>query len=100
MDTIADFISQKDRIAELERQNLSLYKFASKCKRKCEELSLANKLTRESRSRDAEVFVKAWIGGDTSLSLKDIAAKFFLGYGTVRNISSRLRANEKLQTNC
>ena len=90
MNTIADYMSQKDEIALLKKQVRSLQKNNSKWKRKFEQLS-PSPTRRKTRTIKAEGFVKAWISGDKSLTFNQIAGLCFLSIETIKNISYKLR---------
>jgi len=90
MNTIADYVSQKDQIEALNKQVFLLKQLNSKWKRKLEKLK-GQPTRRETRTLKAELFVSNWIGGDTSLNFRQIAELCHLSRETIKNISYKLR---------
>lgn len=45
----------------------------------------------QSRTMKAEVYINAWLGGDKSISLKQIADNCFLSLKTVQNVMGKLK---------
>tara|TARA_R110002051_G_scaffold115776_3_gene188896 strand:+ start:2985 stop:3311 length:327 start_codon:yes stop_codon:yes gene_type:complete len=80
MDTIADYVSNLDEIAELKKQNRRLIKSNSQLKIRYEKVKQANLYFKSSRTSRAEVILSDWMNGDTSLGISDINGKKCLGF--------------------
>lgn len=92
MDTIADYVSQKDEIEALKKKVRLLQVNNSIWKSKYEKLlGRKVKVKRVSRSSKAAELVKAWLSGDKSLTLNQIADRFFLSHSTVKTILHKVR---------
>lgn len=91
MDSISDFLSKDDEISKLKKQVRLLQQNNSKWKRKYYKLKGPKSNVRNNRTSKAEVFVKAWIDGDKSLTFWQIAELCFISIETVKNISYKLR---------
>lgn len=82
-------------IAELNKKLRLQIQNNSKWKNKYYALKGTKSNVRNNRTSKAEVFVKAWIAGDKSLTFKSIAEKCFISIETVKNISYKLRHNKE-----
>lgn len=91
MNDLTEYLSQQDIIDRLLVENRLLQKNNSKWKRKYEKLKSNKPTIRKSRTSKAELFVRAWIDGDKSLTFKRIAEMCFLSIETIKNISYKLR---------
>jgi len=89
MSDLAEYFSDKERIKELEKQVRLLQQNNSKWKSKY--YAISKSTPRESRTSKARELVKAWQGGDKSLTLRQIGDSLWLQYSTIKTISSQLR---------
>jgi hypothetical protein len=81
----------KKESRQLKRKNSLLVKNNSKWKRKAEKLKNNKPTMRKSRTAKAEVFVRAWLDGDKSMTFREIAEECFLSVETIKNISYKIR---------
>ena len=90
-DDMSEYFSNKNRVEELEKQVKLLIAGKSKWKRKYEKLYSKNPTIRVTRTSKARALVVNWLGGDKSLTFKEIAKKCFLTHQDIKNISLKLR---------
>jgi DNA-binding NarL/FixJ family response regulator len=102
MSDLSEYFSKDDRIKELELELADITRkynnemtYTSKWKAKYYSVTkgkprLSHPVVK-SRTSKAKVLIKAWQGGDRSLSLQQIADQVFLSYETIKAISSNLR---------
>ncbi len=91
MSDLSEYISDKERIKELEKRVVLLISDKSKWKRKFETLKSKNPPLRKNRTNKAKVLVIAYLDGDRSLSFREMAKMCFLSIETIKNISYKLR---------
>ena len=97
--SMSGYFSDKDRIAELEKQVLLLTSTASKWKVKYELSKPREIKVKSNRKSKAERLICVFISGDKSLSLKEIALKCFLAHSTVRKMACLIRKQQKESKN-
>tara|TARA_R110000772_G_scaffold109924_1_gene213310 strand:- start:22276 stop:22632 length:357 start_codon:yes stop_codon:yes gene_type:complete len=81
------------QVVTLEKQVVTARKSASKHKRANDQLRAKYDVKKVSRCDKARELLLARELGDTSLNLKEIAAKCFLGYSTIKKLAQGVRAN-------
>ena len=81
----------KARVSKLEIELVNARKLASKHKRANDQLRAKYGVKKVSRCDKARELLKTREMGDTSLNLKEIAAKCFLGYSTVKKLAQGVR---------
>jgi hypothetical protein len=79
------------QVVTLEKQVVTARKSASKHKRANDHLRAKYDVKKVSRCDTARELLLARENGDTSLNLKEIAAKCFLGYSTVKKLAQGVR---------